>query len=88
MAWNPHAAPLAVGIDLGVVRFATLSDGTVYAPLNSFKRHETALRKAQQAMSRKAKFSANWKKAKARVQRLHARIVRISVNVTERFANT
>lgn len=69
-----HAAPLAVGIDLGVVRFATLSDGTVYAPLNSFKLHETALRKAQQAMSRKVKFSANWKKAKARVQRLHARI--------------
>ena len=27
----------AVGIDLGVVRFATLSDGTFYAPLNSFK---------------------------------------------------
>jgi len=25
----------AVGIDLGVVRFATLSDGTFYAPLNS-----------------------------------------------------
>lgn len=64
----------AVGIDLGIARFATLSDGTVYAPLNSFKRHETALRKAQQAMSRKVKFSANWKKAKARVQRLHARI--------------
>ncbi|HEC1428875.1 TPA: transposase [Pseudomonas aeruginosa] len=64
----------AVGIDLGIARFATLSDGTLYAPLNSFKRHETALRKAQQAMSRKVKFSANWKKAKARVQRLHARI--------------
>ena len=62
----------AVGIDLGIARFATLSDGTVYAPLNSFKRHETALRKAQQAMSRKVKFSANWKRAKARVQRLHA----------------
>jgi putative transposase len=47
----------AVGIDLGVVRFATLSDGTFYAPLNSFKRHATALRKAQQALSRKQKFS-------------------------------
>jgi putative transposase len=30
----------AVGIDMGVARFATLSDGTFYAPLNSFKRHE------------------------------------------------
>jgi putative transposase len=64
----------AVGIDMGIARFATLSDGTFYAPLNSFKRHEAALRKAQQAMSRKVKFSNNWKKAKARVQRIHSRI--------------
>ena len=64
----------AVGIDMGITRFATLSDGTFYAPLNSFKRHEMALRRAQQAMSRKTKFSNNWKKAKARVQRIHSRI--------------
>jgi putative transposase len=64
----------AVGIDMGIARFATLSDGTFYAPLNSFKRHEVALRKAQQALSRKVKFSNNWKKAKARVQRIHARV--------------
>ena len=64
----------AVGIDMGIVRFATLSNGTFYAPLNSFKRHEAALRKAQQAMSRKVKFSNNWKKTKARIQRIHARI--------------
>jgi len=64
----------AVGIDMGVARFATLSDGTFVAPLNSFRRHETALRQAQQAMSRKSKFSNNWKKAKARVQRIHSRI--------------
>ncbi|MGH8783520.1 MAG: RNA-guided endonuclease InsQ/TnpB family protein, partial [Cupriavidus necator] len=64
----------AIGIDMGVARFATLSDGTFYAPLNSFKRHETALRKAHQAMSHKLKFSNNWKKAKARIQRIHSRI--------------
>jgi putative transposase len=68
----PHGG--AVGIDMGIARFATLSNGTFYAPLNSFKRHEVALRKAQQAMSRKVKFSNNWKKAKARVQRIHSRI--------------
>lgn len=55
----PHATS-AVGIDVGIARFATLSDGTFYAPLNSFRRHETALRKAQQAMSRKVRFSNNW----------------------------
>lgn len=64
----------AVGIDMGIARFATLSDGTFYAPLNSFRHHETALRKAQQAMSRKVKFSSNWKRAKARIQRIHTRI--------------
>ncbi|QQX87349.1 transposase [Cupriavidus necator] len=68
----PHGG--AVGIDMGIARFATLSDGTFIAPLNSFKRHEMALRKAQRAMSRKTKFSNNWKKAKARVQRIYSRI--------------
>lgn len=64
----------AVGIDMGIVRFASLSDGSYLEPLNSFKRHESALRKAQQAMSRKTRFSNNWKKAKTRVQRIHSRI--------------
>jgi putative transposase len=64
----------AVGIDMGVVRFATLSNGTVIPPLNIYKRYAADLRKAQQAMSRKKKFSSNWKKAKARVQSIHVRI--------------
>ena len=64
----------AVGIDMGIVRFATLSNGTFHAPLNSFKRHEAKLCKAQQSMSRKQKFSNNWKRAKVRVQKIHTRI--------------
>ena len=64
----------AVGIDMGVVRFATLSDGSDLAPFNSFKRHQTALRKAQQSLSRKTKLSQNGKKAKARLQKIQARI--------------
>ncbi|WP_229511917.1 RNA-guided endonuclease InsQ/TnpB family protein [Paraburkholderia terrae] len=64
----------AVGIDMGITRFATMSDGNYLAPLNSFRRHEARLRLAQRAMSRKTQFSSNWKKAKARVQRIHSRI--------------
>ena len=70
----PKRHGTAVGIDVGIARFATLSDGTVYAPLNSFKRHQDRLRRAQQSLSRKTKYSRNWYKAKARVQRVHARI--------------
>lgn len=64
----------AVGIDLGITRFATLSDGTFFKPLNSFRQHESRLRKAQQVMSHKVKFSNNWKRARARVQRIHSHI--------------
>ncbi len=64
----------AVGIDMGIARFATLSDGSFVAPLSSFRRHETRLRRYQRALSRKVKFSSNWNKAKARVQRIHSRI--------------
>jgi putative transposase len=71
---KPVAHGEAVGIDVGIVRFVTLSDGTVCEPLSSFSQHRDQLRKAQQAMSRKKKFSSNWKKAKAKVQRIHVRI--------------
>ena len=71
----------SIGIDMGIRRFATFDrpllefdDRDHLAPLNSFKRHESALCKAQRAMSRKQKFSNNWKKAKAKVQSIHARI--------------
>lgn len=78
----------AVGIDMGIARFATLSDGTFYAPLNSFKRHEQALRRAQQTMSRKKKYSNNWKKAKVRVQRIHAQIVNTRMDFLHKTSNT
>jgi putative transposase len=67
----------AIGVDMGIARFATFSDGSAVEPVNSFRRHEVALRKAQQAMSRKTKFSSNWKKAKARIQGIHARIANV-----------
>jgi putative transposase len=67
-------ATATVGIDLGIARLATLSDGRYIEPLNSFKRHEKRLARYQRAMSRKIKFSNNWRKAKAKVQRVHTRI--------------
>lgn len=69
-----HSATTSIGIDLGLVRFATLSDGRYYAPLNSLKRHELKLRRYQRALSRKVKFGQNWRKAKAKVTRIYARI--------------
>src|SRR5258708_13676168 len=61
----------AVGIDLGIARLATLSDGSHVAPLDSFRKHETRLRRYQRGMSRKVKFSHNWHKAQRTVQAIH-----------------
>ena len=67
-------ATTAIGIDVGIARFATFSDGTFLTPLNCFRKEEARLRRYQRAMSRMVKFSNNWRKAKAKVQRIHARI--------------
>ncbi len=67
-------ATSAIGIDMGIVRFATMSDGSFVAPLDSFRKHEIRLARYQRAMSRKRKGGKNWHKAKAKVQRIHARI--------------
>ena len=64
----------AVGIDVGIARFATMSDDSYIAPLNSFKKHQQRLARYQRRMSRKVKFSNNWKKAKAKVQKIHTSI--------------
>ena len=68
------AAKSAIGIDVGIARFATMSDRNYIAPINSFKKHKKQLAKHQQRMSKKVKFSQNWKKEKARVQKVHTKI--------------
>ena len=64
----------AVGLDLGITRFATLSNGTWHPPANAYRTHETKLKKAQRAMSRKRPGSRNRAKATLKVRRIHARI--------------
>ena len=67
-------ATTAIGIDVGVARFATMSDASFITPLNSFKKHQQRLAHYQRRMSRKVKFSNNWKKAKERIQKIHTDI--------------
>ena len=63
-----------VGIDMGVARFLTRSDGEYIEPLNSFKKLENKLAWAQKILAKKQKFSNNWKKQKQVVSKLHIKI--------------
>lgn len=69
-----HPSSSMVGIDMGIVRFATVSDGQVFEPLSSFRRLEEKLAKEQRKFSRKVKHSNNFKKQKRRVGRIHSTI--------------
>lgn len=66
-----------VGLDAGITKLATLSDGTVFEPVNSFKTSQKKLATLQRQLSRKVKFSANWQKQKRKIQRLHSHIANI-----------
>lgn len=67
----------SAGIDLGIERMATVSDGTVFENPRSLSRHERKLKRLQRSVSRKKKGSLNRNKAVRRVQRVHVRISNI-----------
>jgi putative transposase len=69
-----HEETSMVGVDMGVVNFVTLSDGTTIEPINGFRSLEKRLACEQRKLARKEKFSSNWKKQKARIARLHRKI--------------
>lgn len=64
----------SVGVDLGVNRAATLSDGTGVANPRHYRHAKKQLTDAQRALSRTKKGSQNRKKAARRVGRLQARL--------------
>ncbi len=72
-----HPSTSMVGLDAGVAKLATLSDGTVFKPVNSFQKNQKKLELLQRQLSRKVKFSNNWQKQKRKIQRLHSRIANI-----------
>jgi putative transposase len=69
-----HASDSAIGIDMGVASFATFSDGTSVEPPNFFRKYEKKLKFRGRSLSRKKKFSNNWRKEKHRLNRVHKKI--------------
>jgi putative transposase len=74
-----------VGVDLGVSALATLSTGeTIIGP----KSHTAALkrlRRTNKSLARKRKGSANFRKQKRRLARLHSRIANIRRDATHKL---
>ncbi len=63
-----------VGIDLGLMKFAVLSDGVIIMNPKHLRPHEETLAQLQKQLSKKKIGSKNRKKTKLRVARLHEKI--------------
>lgn len=83
-----HPSASMVGLDAGVAKLATLSDGTVFEPVNSFQKNQKTLARLQRQLSRKVKFSNNWQKQKRKIQRLHSCIANIRRDYLHKVTTT
>ena len=76
-----------IGIDMGIVRFATLSNGEYFDPINAFKNLKGKLAKLQKCFKNKTKFSKNWQKLKAKIAKLHHKISNIRKNYLHQISS-
>jgi putative transposase len=71
---TPDPAKPAVGIDLGLEHFVTLSDGTQVAIPRHFRKGQDLLERRQQSLSRKQRGSSRRKRAKVLVAKAHRKV--------------
>lgn len=64
----------SIGVDMGLLHFYALSDGTTVDTPRFLRKSEQKLAKLQRRLSRKKKGSKNRRKAKAKVARCHEKI--------------
>jgi putative transposase len=83
-----HLSASQVGLDMGVARLLTYSDGTHEPAVNVLRIHQKKLAKEQRKLSRKTKFSNNWRKQKARIARLHKRIADTRADFLHKLTTT
>lgn len=82
-----------VGIDLGVKKLVTLSDGTEYENNKYILKYEKRIKRMQRALSRKVKGSNNYFKCKRKLVTLHNKLAnsrkcyihKISKNITDEY---
>ncbi|MFK8040515.1 MAG: RNA-guided endonuclease InsQ/TnpB family protein, partial [Rickettsiaceae bacterium] len=76
-----------VGLDLGISKFVSLSNGKQKLPKNSFKTNQNKLTKEQRKLSKKIKFSSNWNKQKRKIIQLHAKIANTRKDYIHKVSN-
>lgn len=68
-----HTGP-AVGLDVGLEKFAALSDGSIIENPRHLRKTEERLKRAQRELSRKEKGSRNRERVRRKLAKLHAKV--------------
>ena len=76
-----------VGIDLGLIRFATLSNGEIIENPKYYKKYEERLAFLQRKLSKKKKVSKNREKVKHRVAVVHEKIANARLDFLHKTSN-
>jgi putative transposase len=69
---TPHGHP--IGVDIGLEKFLSTSDGVLVKPPKFFKSLQSQLKLLQRRLSRKLQESKNYEKQRLKVARLHHKI--------------
>ena len=83
-----HPSKTAIGLDMGISKLLTTSNGEYIKPKNSFKANQMKLAKLQRQLSRKVLFSQNWKKQNRKIQKLHHHIANIRHDYLHKVTTT
>lgn len=69
-----QAGKLAAGVDFGVARIASLSDGTLVENPRFLKKAMGQLGTLSRELARRKRFGSNWRRTKAQMAKLHAKV--------------
>ena len=83
-----HPSKSAIGVDLGINKLVTTSDGQVFDPINSFKANQVKIARLQRKLKKKTKFSENWKKLNLKINKLHHHIANIRHDYLHKVTTT
>ena len=77
----------SIGIDLGINRLATLSNGIIFAAPKPLKAELRKLKRKQRKLSKKQKNSRNSEKQKIKIARLHKRISQVRLDTLHKISS-
>ncbi len=83
-----HPSKSAIGVDLGIKKLITTSNGDVFDPINSFKAIQVKFAMLQRKLMKKTKFSESWKKLNLKINKLHHHIANIRHDYLHKVTTT